>query len=94
MKRLTPKQIKRRRLDHGMSQQQLAESVGLKSGSYISFIENGLVPEDASVLDQISELLSAPVPPEVAKRVEEKALRRKLRRAAEKRRAARTGAMV
>ena len=93
-KRMTPKQIRRRRLEHGLSQQALANEVGLKAGSYISFIENGMKPKDPAVLDRIEERLNMDVPPEVVKAVREKAERRKVRLAAEKRRAERAEAVA
>lgn len=92
MKLLTPKQIARKREEHGLSQAQLAKYLrqagGFKvSPSYIHFIEGGYRPDNPAILEAITERLTQEVPDEVRKAVKEKKERRKARLAAEKRRA-------
>lgn len=86
VKLLTAKQIKRERLARDMTQKALGEQVGQKP-SYISFIEGGFRPEKDDVLKRITEILTQPIPPEVAKRVAEKKAAKKAREVAERRRA-------
>ncbi len=52
--------IKRRRIELGMSQQELAQKVGYKSGSTISKIERGIMYAPYSKLSNFSIALKTP----------------------------------
>ena len=77
VKNLTGPQIKRKREDHGLSQKALAEEIGLKSASYLSFIEGGYKPGN-DVLQKITQRLNQPVPKDVAEKVAASRARAKL----------------
>lgn len=86
MKLLTGKQIKRKRLEHNMTQAELGEVIGKKS-SLISFIEGGYRPDDLTDIEILTKRLNQPVSAEAKAAVEEKKARAKARKMRDRRKA-------